>query len=186
LAVLPSIRILSAVDSRSDETWKGSRGKRCICFRECGIIVERSTPLRLASRMILPRFERRVFLSLLLLPFDSAAKTIAVICPGSYATEKRSRSSSIAVDDAAIYPTWKSQQDICKQERCRSKNILTVVRSVWSRRTCIGRMKLGQDRFSFCRRPTRVQKVVTTPYLDRSPTRYTARSSRGISNLCYD
>lgn len=33
--------------------------------------------------MILPRFERRVFLSLLLLPFDSAAKTLAVICPGS-------------------------------------------------------------------------------------------------------
>ena len=33
--------------------------------------------------MILPRFERRVFLSLFLLPFDSAAKTLAVICPGS-------------------------------------------------------------------------------------------------------
>ena len=45
--------------------------------------MEHSTPLRLASRMILPRFERRVFLSLLLLPFDSAAKTLAVICPGS-------------------------------------------------------------------------------------------------------
>jgi hypothetical protein len=39
--------------------------------------------------MILPRFERRVFLSLLLLPFDSAAKIIAVVCPGSVRVRTR-------------------------------------------------------------------------------------------------
>ena len=45
-------------------------------------------------------------------------------------------------------------------------------------------MKLGQDRFSFCCRPTRVPKVVTTPCYERSPARCTARPSRSNSRLC--